>query len=119
MAAGIIDPIGGLSAALTALNLIVDALDIDPDTTMIRVNAVGADSRELASVSLSALLTQADCAIVGARAQHSTAPRPALVAAIQAAILALRSYQYGNTAPGLAKDVADACEVALAQPEGR
>jgi len=37
-----------------------------------------------------------------------------VAAALQAAIHALRSYQYGNGAPDLAEEVADRCERALA-----
>jgi hypothetical protein len=114
-------PLGDLSAVLTAVNAIVDALDIDPGATRVRVNAVEAtgDKRELASVTLAELMVRADFALVQAKAQQSTAPRPLIVAALQGAILALRSYQHGNTAPDLAREMADACEAALAHPEGR
>ena len=43
---------------------------------------------------------------------------PLLIARLEAASHALRSYQFGNTATDLAKDVADACDVVLAQMEG-
>lgn len=44
---------------------------------------------------------------------------PLLVSTIQTAAHALRSYQYGNASPDLAREIADACEVVLAQMEGR
>lgn len=40
--------------------------------------------------------------------------RPDLRETLQAAAHALRSYQYGNTATDLAREVAEACEAALA-----
>jgi hypothetical protein len=52
------------------------------------------------------------------RAMYDAAPAEAaqgeVEAALQAAIHALRSYQYGNGAPDLAEEVADRCERALA-----
>jgi hypothetical protein len=52
------------------------------------------------------------------RAMYDAAPAEAaqgeVAAALQAAIHALRSYQYGNGAPDLAEEVADRCERALA-----
>ena len=42
----------------------------------------------------------------------------ALLKACKAAEHALRSYQYGNTATDLARDVADACTLAIDKAEG-
>ena len=43
---------------------------------------------------------------------------PDMAEALKAAVHALRSYQYGNAATELAKDVADRCEAILAKARG-
>lgn len=44
---------------------------------------------------------------------------PLLLTTVQTATHALRSYQYGNTAPDFAREIADACEAVLAQMKDR
>jgi len=44
---------------------------------------------------------------------------PLLLETVRTATHALRSYQYGNSAPDFAREIADACEAVVAQMEGR
>ncbi len=44
---------------------------------------------------------------------------PDLLEACKAAMLALRSYQYGNSAPDLAENIADNCEQAISAATGK
>lgn len=60
-------------------------------------------------------LAQANAALI----QRSASAHAQLITTVQTAVHALRSYQYGNAAPDLAREIADACELVLAQMEGR
>lgn len=50
---------------------------------------------------------------------HLIAAAPDMHKALVAAGHALRSYQFGNAATDLAREIADACEAAVAKAEGR
>ncbi len=50
---------------------------------------------------------------LGAKIDERLAENARLRKMLTSAINALRSYQYGNSSPDLAEEIADACEVAL------
>lgn len=80
------------------------------DSTLVITMADGATHRVRHEPHL---MDGADAYEVEKRLLGAAAASAGLVAALQAAVMALRSYQYGNSAPELAKDIADAGEEAL------